>query len=814
MVAAWTRGEAIRAEEFLERYPELRTEDAVRLVYEEVCLRREAGQEVQTAEVISRFPHWKDELEILLGCDRLLRPLARPAILPEIGEQLGPFHLVDELGRGASGKTYLAVDRVLADRLVVLKVISDDQEEHLSLARLQHTHIIPLFSEQPFPDRGVRALCMPYLGGTSLAMLLEALDRVPIDNRLGRHLLEALDRIQADRPAPPPSADGPYRRYLEQATYVQAICWIVACLAEGLHEAHLHGLIHMDVKPSNVLIAGDGMPMLLDFHLARRPLQLGERVPDRIGGTPGWMAPEQDAALKAASQGRPVPGPVDHRADLYALGLLLCEALGGPDAVKHIHSGRTWSHLGAEASIGLVDIARKCLAVKSSDRYRDAASLAEDLRRHLNDLPLRGVPNRSLAERWRKWRRRQPAALARSIAWSVALGALMLAVTLGRAFFHQRVQEVQVDLEDGRKFRSEHRFAEAVRVLDRGLKRAAVSPAPSSLTGALNLELRLAKRGQGVTELHRLADRVRFHYGIQMPTGEEASKLVRSIQRIWEEREFLLDTDPGSLGPEIEEEARRDLLELAMVWADLQVRLAPRNQADDARQEARRILDRAASVCGSSPALERERRAYTFDTARPVPADAMDPAPGSAWDHYNLGRSHLRQGQIQEAELEFQRTLELRPQDFWPNFYQGLCAYELGRFEDAVAAFRTCIALTPRSAECYYNRARAADALGRPQQAISDYGHALALDPTLSEAALNRGVIFYNLKRYDEAISDLERALQTDPGADRTGLIHFNLALAHHARGEHSEAMKQAEEALARGYQEAGTLRDLLRSGR
>src|SRR5262245_39510211 len=85
MASAWASGQRITAEELLQRHPELNTEDAIRLVYEEVCLRREAGQDVPTAEVVSRFPQWKDELEVLLGCDRLLRPLSRTAILPEVG---------------------------------------------------------------------------------------------------------------------------------------------------------------------------------------------------------------------------------------------------------------------------------------------------------------------------------------------------------------------------------------------------------------------------------------------------------------------------------------------------------------------------------------------------------------------------------------------------------------------------------------------------------------------------------------------------------------------------------------------------------
>ncbi len=154
MATAWSLGERVTAAELLAGHPELGDEAAIRLIYEETCLRRESGQDVDTSEVVSRFPCWKHELEVLLGCDRMLRPFSRIAALPEVGEDLGPFRLLLELGRGASGKTYLAAEPALAGRLVVLKVISDDQEEHLSLARLQHTHIIPLFSEHTFPRPG------------------------------------------------------------------------------------------------------------------------------------------------------------------------------------------------------------------------------------------------------------------------------------------------------------------------------------------------------------------------------------------------------------------------------------------------------------------------------------------------------------------------------------------------------------------------------------------------------------------------------------------------------------------------------------
>src|SRR5262249_50240444 len=73
--AAWSRGHRVRAAEIIDRNPGIGDEAAVRLIYEEVNLRRESGEDVRTTEVVGRYSRWKDELEVLLGCDRMLRPL-------------------------------------------------------------------------------------------------------------------------------------------------------------------------------------------------------------------------------------------------------------------------------------------------------------------------------------------------------------------------------------------------------------------------------------------------------------------------------------------------------------------------------------------------------------------------------------------------------------------------------------------------------------------------------------------------------------------------------------------------------------------
>src|SRR5262245_43700703 len=110
MVAAWDRGERVTAAEMLDRRPDLDTEAALRLIYEEVCLRRESGLEVATGEVVWRYPRWAEELRDLLDCDHMIRCSAAIAVFPEVGETLGSFRLLAELGRGAAGRTFLATD--------------------------------------------------------------------------------------------------------------------------------------------------------------------------------------------------------------------------------------------------------------------------------------------------------------------------------------------------------------------------------------------------------------------------------------------------------------------------------------------------------------------------------------------------------------------------------------------------------------------------------------------------------------------------------------------------------------------------------
>ncbi len=697
MARRWESGERPLAEEYLARYPQLAADPdtALDLIYEEVCLRRQFGEEAAAEAVLARFPQWREQLRLLLDCHRLLEGTEGPRF-PAVGETLGEYRLAAELGRGGLGRVYLATQPALGDRPVVLKLAPRGGREHLSLARLQHTHIVPLYAAHEDAGRDLHVLCMPYFGSVTLARLLDALRRAPA--RDGRGVLAALDKAQ--EAAVPVPARAPARQELARLPWEKAVCWVGAHLAEALHYAHERGLVHLDVKPSNVLLAADGTPMLLDFHLARPPVAAGGAAPEWLGGTAGHMPPEQRAALAAVrSRGR-VPAAVDGRADLFALGVLLYEALGGQRPVQP-ETAPPLRRCRPGVSVGVSDVVQKCLAADPADRYASGAALAYDLAAVVRDRPFRGVRNRSLRERWAKWRRREPHALS-----VLGLALLVLAAALAGLWEgRQRLGEAERLWAAGREHLDQGRYDRAADALRQGLTLASGVPGGGALRGGLRRDLDRAEQRQVVGSLHELADRVRFGYPCDDLSGPERDALRRACLAVWGQRDRVREC----LGTD--EQVRTDLLDVAVVLAHL-----------GGGEEAEAVLKVAEAELGRSPVLDQERR------ARGLPVSPGGPAPETAWEHYAVGRCLLRRGDREGAARLLDRAVRKEPGGLWPNFYRGQCAYLDRRYAEAVKDFSVCVGAAPRQAAPYVNRGRAHAALGQKDAARADAQQALSLD--------------------------------------------------------------------------------------
>lgn len=871
MAERWQQGERPRAEEYLERYPELwqNPEAAADLIYEEICLCQEydAGS---VADVLARFPQWRASLEVLLQFHQLLGAVPAPPAFPEAGATLGEFTLLSELGRGARGRVFLASQAALAARPVVLKLTPCEGEEHLSLARLQHTHIVPIYSAQDDLDRNLRVLCMPCFGGITLARLLEALTDRPLSERRGQHWLELLDLLQIPGTSPP--TGGTSRAYLARVSHVQAVCWLGACLADALQYAHERDLVHLDVKPSNILLAADGQPMLLDFHLTRAPIPAQGLAPEWLGGTAAYMSPEQLQALAAVRSGQPVPAAVDGRSDVYSLGLVLYEALCGQlPALSTAPLPRLESR-NPQVSTGLADLVHKCLAPKPADRYARAADLAADLRRHLSALPLQGVRNRSLRERWHKWRQRQPFALR---LWGVALAVFLAAAAVitvalekvrqpalllnashkaldshqydvagekaqqGLALVHglplhrkveralehvkylahvgQQRQAAEDLLERGQRAAEDDEFTRASLLFQKGWQLLKPYPEAADLAEKLHHRVNRAARQASAEQLHTFVDNLRFNCGMDMLPVEKLPEWEERCRPHWQARETLLtETDPP-LPAALSQQIRADLLDLALLWAELRTHRATTDKQAAAR-EALAILAEAEMRFGPSSILyrERQRQAETLgwtELAQEAERQAAQLAPRSAWEWYALGRFFLQTDELNRAAAALRQAVQRQPHNLWANFYAGRCAYRRKNYGEAVVAFTACIALASREdqqARCFFNRALAYAQERRSAQAIEDYTAALTREPELAAAALNRGILHFQAKHYDEACHDFHHALAQGAAP---ALVHYNLALVHQAQGNRTAALASARRAVQADPQQAAarTLLDNLR---
>jgi Tol biopolymer transport system component/tRNA A-37 threonylcarbamoyl transferase component Bud32 len=265
-----------------------------------------------------------------------------------LGRTIARYRIIEQIGGGGASTVYKAYQQGL-DRYVALKILSpyhaDKPEfarrftrEARAVARLHHPNILPLYD---FGEHeGLRYIAMRYVEGS--------------------HTL---------------------KQETERAISLVRLVELTGQVAVALDHAHQHGVIHRDVKPSNILIDGK-WALLTDFGLAKTPDDSGQLTQSGISvGTPAYMSPEQGQGL-----------PLDHRTDIYSLGTILYEVLTGdvphnaetPFAIvlKRATEPITMPYTRyPDASETVKEVVLKALAIDPNDRFQSAGALACALRK-------------------------------------------------------------------------------------------------------------------------------------------------------------------------------------------------------------------------------------------------------------------------------------------------------------------------------------------------------------------------------------------------------------------------------------------------
>jgi serine/threonine protein kinase/Tfp pilus assembly protein PilF len=403
------QGEAEPVEAVLARHPELPATKSlvVDLANEEYCQRLEAGEKIDPDQFLERFPAYRTSVRKLLSTHRFFDgkiPLLegpRQVSWPEAGQPFLGFSLLEELGRGAFARVFLAAEPALGNRLVAVKVSIQGTAEAETLGRLHHRNIVPVHSAQRDEQTSLNVVCMPFLGS---ATLCDVLDHLYPRRSVPQRAKTILDGIRsAEIPGYPATDTQPPARVYRHGTYVDGILHIALQLAEALHFIHVQGICHRDLKPSNVLMTPDGRPMLLDFNLAfdEQVIRL------QVGGTFPYMAPEH---LRVMDPKNPAhPALVDARSDLFSLGVILYELLTakhpfGPSSLKltleemrqyllerQKEGARPIGEVNPRLDRALGRLIDRCIAHDPKDRPQTAAELVAAFRKSLS--------------RWRRLRR-------------------------------------------------------------------------------------------------------------------------------------------------------------------------------------------------------------------------------------------------------------------------------------------------------------------------------------------------------------------------------------------------------------------------
>jgi tetratricopeptide (TPR) repeat protein len=700
----WQAGERVRAEDYLERFPQVAadSEAALELVYGELLVREELGEQPAEEEYLARFPQWsqalRQQLQLhhnlieatagygtqpdssdtmrLAGRGAGLVPLRAPPKVPG-------YEILELLGRGGMAVVYKA-KQLRLKRLVALKMIGAAEQakplllqrfrsETEAVARLQHPNIVQIYETGEYETReGERR---PFCS-------LELMEGGSLDKKL------------AGTPQAPEEA-----------------AQLVATIAGAAFAAHQRGIIHRDLKPANVLLTAEGVPKISDFGLAK---QLdNDSVKTSTGvilGTPRYMAPEQ-----AFAGGQPV-GPL---ADVYALGAILYELLTGRppfqgasvfDTLEQVreHEPVPPRSLQPKVPADLETICLKCLRKEPAQRYSTARELADDLQRFLAGQPILARPVRAW-ERVFKWVKRRPALAALAAVSFLGLFSLAVVSYLYRAAQNQtlereRGQRAEVR-ESAQRLIAEGQAALATSAFDKARDRFATvldstraDPSLEELHAEAQHLFEQASGQQNALEKYGqfVQKRDEALFFAILSKGSDSETNLRQAQQAAAQAlgKFGVSGDfdaPPTVEPALDSRSadiKNDCYELLLILAE--------TEAHSHTERALKLLTLASRFGPETRAYHLRRARYLEQQGDPITARAEKQKasrrePTSAMDYYLVGDDLYQDDDIPQAIEHFEAALRQRPDFYWARYFLAVCYLRQQRPAEAKACLTACL---------------------------------------------------------------------------------------------------------------------------
>jgi serine/threonine-protein kinase len=584
-----------------------------------------------------------------------------------VGQRLGSYRIEREIGEGGMGSVYLAVRaddayrkevaiKVLRAGLGGAGMLARFRSERQILAQLDHPHIARLL-DGGTTDAGVPYLVMEYVAGAPITEWCER-GRVPVRERL-----ELFRKVCA-----------------------------------AVQYAHAHLVVHRDLKPSNILVTADGTPKLLDFGIAKL-------LTDDAGA--GFTMPVTEAGLRLMTPEYASPEqvrgePVTTACDVYALGVVLYELLAGrrpftfeSRAPREIER-RITEEVPPKPGAGddLDNIVMLALDKDPGRRYASVDHLDEDVRRHLEGLPVAARPA-TLRYRAVKFARRHRLGVTAAAAFVVLLGTFgaTMAVTAARlARERDRAVAAEREAQQIATF-----LTDIFNVSDPSQRRGRQLTAQEILDeGAGRIDKELSDQPLVRAALMGTIGRVYQNLGLFEPARGQIAKGLAIRERL--------------LGPAAPEtlQARNDLAEIDR----------DQSRFDEAEKAHREVLAaREASLPPDDPKIAESlnnlalvlHSANRSKEAEPLYRRALDIRrrvlgerhPETTVTMSNIGQALRAEGRLDEAEAMYRQTLEIRravlggdhPRTLNSMHTLATLLDDKGRFVEAEAIFREVLAL-------------------------------------------------------------------------------------------------------------------------